>query len=106
MTWREYHESTKHEVESRRRSQPVLDCANMPDWFRHYEGVPVLDLPADPPAPEMPALELLQGDSGTTPATDGPTFLSQLLFYSTAISAALVDAMAQTFTASDGDIIW
>ena len=46
----------------------------MPDPFRHYEGVPVLDLPADPPPPG-------------TPAVDGPTFLSQLLFYSAAISA-------------------
>ncbi|MCU1339178.1 MAG: SagB/ThcOx family dehydrogenase [Bryobacterales bacterium] len=48
----------------------------MPDPFRHYEGVPVLDLPADPPVP------------GASPAADGPTFLSQLLFYSAAISAS------------------
>jgi hypothetical protein len=88
MTWREYHEFTKHSVESLRRTQNVLDWANMPDPFRHYEGVPVLDLPADPPAPKMPALELLQGVSGATPAIDGPTFLSQLLFYSAAISAS------------------
>jgi hypothetical protein len=88
MTWREYHESTKHSVKSLRRVQHVLDWANMPDPFRHYEGVPLLDLPADPPLPKMPALELLQGASGTAPAADGPTFLSQLLFYSTAISAS------------------
>jgi SagB-type dehydrogenase family enzyme len=49
----------------------------MPHPFRHYEGVPVLDLPADPPAPE-------------SPASDGATFLSQLLFYSAAISASKV----------------
>jgi len=49
----------------------------MPDPFRHYEGVPVLDLPADPPSPE-------------SPAADSPTFLSQLLFYSAAISASKV----------------
>ncbi len=53
----------------------MLHWENMPDPFRHYEGVPVLDLPADPPDPE-------------TPAPDGPGFLSQLLFYSAAISAA------------------
>ena len=88
MTWREYHESTKHSVESLRRAPHVLDWANMPDPFRHYEGVPVLDLPADPPSPETPALDVLQGVSGTTPANDGPTFLSQLLFYSAAISAS------------------
>ena len=88
MTWREYHESTKHSVESLRRTPHVLDWANMPDPFRHYEGVPVLDLPADPPIPEIPALEVLDGVSGATPAGDGPTFLSQLLFYSAAISAS------------------
>ncbi len=60
----------------------------MPDPFRHYEGLPVLDLPADPPVPETPALEVLEGVSGTTLAGDGSTFLSQLLFYSAAISAS------------------
>src|SRR6202521_177668 len=88
MTWREYHGSTKHSVESLRRAPHVLDWANMPDPFRHYEGVPVLDLPADPPSPEIPALELLRGGFGGTLAADGPTFLSQLLYYSAAISAS------------------
>jgi SagB-type dehydrogenase family enzyme len=88
MTWREYHESTKHSVESLRRAPHVLDWANMPDPFRHYEGVPVLDLPADPPSPDIPALDVLQGFSGTTAVRDGPTFLSQLLFYSASISAS------------------
>jgi SagB-type dehydrogenase family enzyme len=88
MTWREYHEATKHSVESLSRARHVLDWANMPDPFRHYEGVPVLDLPADPTAPETPALDVLQGTSGTMPVGDGPTFLSQLLFYSAAISAS------------------
>jgi SagB-type dehydrogenase family enzyme len=88
MTWREYHESTAHSVESLRRSQYYLDWINMPDPFRHYEGVPVLDLPADPPSPETPALDVLQGVVGATPARDGPTFLSQLLFYSASISAS------------------
>ena len=88
MTWREYHESTKHSVESLRRAPHVLDWVNMPDPFRHYEGVPVLDLPADPPSPETPVLEVLHGVAGATPIRDGPTFLSQLLFYSAAISAS------------------
>src|ERR1700730_13880633 len=79
MTWRVYHERTKHSVESLRRARHVLDWANMPDPFRHYEGVPVL---------EMPALDVLQGNFGTTPVIDGPAFLSQLLFYSAAISAS------------------
>jgi SagB-type dehydrogenase family enzyme len=88
MNWREYHEATKHSVESLRRAPHDLDWANMPDPFRHYEGVPLLDLPADPPAPEIPAIDVLHGSSGTTPVRDGPDFLSQLLFYSAAISAA------------------
>src|SRR5580704_1546674 len=88
MTWREYHESTKHSVESLRRARRVLDWANMPDPFRHYEGAPLLDLPADPPAPGIAALDVLQGAMGTTPATDGAAHLSQLLFYSAAISAS------------------
>lgn len=88
MTWREYHEFTKHTAQALRRTPHVLDWENMPDPFRHYEGVPVLDLPADPPSPEIPVLELLRGARGSTPAADGPTFLSQLLFYSAAISAS------------------
>jgi SagB-type dehydrogenase family enzyme len=87
-TWSEYHEFSKHTVESLRRAPHVLDWANMPDPFRHYEGVPVLDLPADPPAPGAPALEILHHASGNTPARDGPRFLSELLFYSAAISAS------------------
>jgi SagB-type dehydrogenase family enzyme len=88
MTWREYHEATKHSVESLRRAPHGLDWANMPDPFRHYEGVPVLDLPSDPPVPQTPALGLLQGGSGFSTAADGATFLSQLLFNSAAVSAS------------------
>jgi SagB-type dehydrogenase family enzyme len=88
VTWREYHEATKHTVESVRRAPHLLDWSNMPNPFRHYDGVPVLDLPADPSAPETPALEVLRGASGRTSAREGATFLSQLLFYSAAISAS------------------
>src|SRR5579872_6736742 len=88
MTWREFHQSTKHSVDSLRRAPHGLDWANMPDPFRHYEGVPVLDLPADPPASETPAFDVLHDVSGATSAGDGPAFLSQLLFYSAAISAS------------------
>src|SRR6185312_562876 len=88
MTWREYHESTRHSVESLRQTPHALDWANMPEPFRHYEGLPVLDLPANPPVPETPALSVLAGATGATLAGDGPAFLSQLLFYSAAISAS------------------
>jgi hypothetical protein len=56
MTWHEYHEAVKHSVQSLKRGRHVHDWANMPAPFRYYEGVPVLDLPADPPAPEIPSL--------------------------------------------------
>jgi SagB-type dehydrogenase family enzyme len=88
MTWRDYHEATKHSVQSLRRTQHYLDWDHMPDPFRHYEGAPLLDLPADPPSPAIPALDVLRGARGTTPVADGPSFLSQLLFHSTAISAS------------------
>jgi SagB-type dehydrogenase family enzyme len=87
MDWREYHQLTKHSVESLRRTQHYLDWTNLPNPFRHYEGVPVLDLPADPPAPKISALEVLAGKSGNTLARDGAEFLSQLMFYSASISA-------------------
>jgi SagB-type dehydrogenase family enzyme len=88
MTWLEYHELTKHSAESLRRTQHYLDWANMPNPFRHYEGVPVVDLPADPPAPHLSALDVLDGKTGNTLARDGAEFLSQLMFYSASISAS------------------
>jgi SagB-type dehydrogenase family enzyme len=88
MTWLEYHELTKHSAQSLRQTQHYLDWANMPNPFRHYEGVPILDLPADPPRPQISALEVLEGKTGNTSALDGAEFLSQLMFYSAAISAS------------------
>jgi SagB-type dehydrogenase family enzyme len=88
MTWREYHELTKHSPESLRRAAGGLDWRNMPDPFRHYEGVPVLDLPADPLLPQVPALDILRGAPAAAPVTDGAALLSSLLFYSAAISAS------------------
>ncbi len=91
MAWREYHDLSKHRTESLRRTRRGLHWANMPNPFRHYEGVPVLDLPADPPAPpapQTPAIEILRGGVSKTQAGDGAAFLSQLMFYSTSITAS------------------
>src|SRR4029077_11054396 len=88
MAWREYHEFTKHSVEALGRTQHYLDWANMPGPYRHYEGVPILDLPADSPSPQTPAIEVLSGGLGNTLARDGAAFLSQLMFYSASISAS------------------
>jgi SagB-type dehydrogenase family enzyme len=60
----------------------------MPDPFRHYEGVPIIDLPADPPELDIPALAVLAGHQGTYESSDWIAFLSRLLFYSASISAA------------------
>lgn len=62
----------------------------MPDPFRHYEGAPLVDLPADPPSPSVPALDVVRGEPSEGLTSDGPQFLSQLLFYSAAISASKV----------------
>src|ERR1700721_1064794 len=106
MGWREYHELTKHSGESLRRTQHYLDWANMPNPFRHYEGVPVLDLPADPPAPQVSALEVLEGKTGNRLARDGAQFLSQLMFYSASISASIplpVISIRPNFTSARKD---
>src|SRR6266853_4631459 len=58
-----YHEFTKHTVEKLSASEHTLDWANLPNPYRHYAGVPVVDLPPD---------------------------LSRLLFHSAAISATKV----------------
>ena len=87
MTWREYHELTKHSAESLRRNWHFLDWANMPNPFRKYEGVPVMDLPADPPAARISASEVLQEKKGNSSARNGAGFLSQLLYYAASISA-------------------
>lgn len=88
MNWEEYHELTKHTPDSLRRSRHTLDWRNMPNPFRHYEGAPLVDLPADPSAPAIPALELLLGASGAATEAAAIPFLSQLLFHSAAISAS------------------
>ncbi len=84
-----YHEATKHSVEKIYASRHVLDWKNMPDPFRHYEGVPLLDLPADPDAPSILMLDVLRGGFGHTPHA-GVDLLSQLFFYSASISASKI----------------
>ena len=60
----------------------------MPDPFRHYEGVPLIDLPADPREPTLSALDVLEGQLGPWESTAWIEFLSRLLFYSASISAS------------------
>jgi SagB-type dehydrogenase family enzyme len=60
----------------------------MPTPFRHYEEVPLVDLPADPPAPAPDVLDVLRGRGGTGRIQEPLEFLSSLLFYSASISAS------------------
>ncbi|MCC6586768.1 MAG: SagB/ThcOx family dehydrogenase [Bryobacterales bacterium] len=88
MKWFEYHDLTKHSVERLHSSPHYLDWANMPDPFRHYEGVPVVDLPADALAPRARLLDVLRQEKGQNCETNSLLpFVSQLLFHSAAISA-------------------
>ena len=89
MTWREYHESTKHSVESLRRAP---HCSRLGE---HARSVPSLRgrAGARPAGRSTQFLKhqrskCFRVSAGTTPAGDGPAFLSQLLFYSAAISAS------------------
>jgi SagB-type dehydrogenase family enzyme len=60
----------------------------MPHPFRYYEGALALELPPDPPAPEIPALAVLQRQiAAASDCAGGAQFLSRLLFHSAAISA-------------------
>ena len=79
MNWREYRELMKHSVKSLRPIRHFLDWDNIPNPLQHYDGVPVLDLPASRPPPRIPALEVLKGKSGNTFAQGGAEFLSQLM---------------------------
>ena len=69
----EYHEATKHTPERLRASRHFLDWANMPDPFRHYEGAPLVDLPAGP---------------RLAPGLEGAEAVSALFYYSASISAS------------------
>jgi SagB-type dehydrogenase family enzyme len=82
-----YHEATAHTPERLRRAAHYLDWGNMPDPFRHYEGVPLLDLPTDAPPPRARMLDVLRGAAGPPVAAGGAEFLSSLFFHSAAISA-------------------
>jgi SagB-type dehydrogenase family enzyme len=90
QAWRDYHEATKHTVEKLRRSTHTLDWANMPDPFRHYDGAPVVDLPAAAPPPHAGTFAVLSGQPGVRNTKDPVELLSQILFHAAAISATKV----------------
>ncbi|HEV7967863.1 MAG TPA: SagB/ThcOx family dehydrogenase [Candidatus Acidoferrales bacterium] len=94
-----YHQATKHTYHSVRTNARDLDWRNQPDSFRSYEGVPRIDLSAEPGFPNagtfgaMAALtaktELLAEDSTADREKIllDRTWLSRLLWHSMAVSA-------------------
>lgn len=87
---RQYHEATKHTPERLRSLRHHLDWANQPNPFRHYAGAPIIDLPADAPAPTANLLALLRGEIAEPLNGTVPRLLSALLFHAAAISATRV----------------
>lgn len=90
MIWADYHEATKHTVERLRASRHFLDWATMPDPWRHYEGAPVVDLPADPVATQVAVSDVLCGSGGEMRFDNGADFLSTLFYHAAAVSASKV----------------
>ncbi|MBX9667515.1 MAG: SagB/ThcOx family dehydrogenase [Candidatus Obscuribacterales bacterium] len=95
-----YHDATKHTVERLRSHNHRLDWASQPNPFLHYEGARLIDLPHDFVVSESNFFETVarlagyssnetaQSDGSTKASLDfGLKFISNLLFYSMAVSA-------------------
>lgn len=85
-----YHHLTKHTVEKLSANRHFLDWANQPNPFRFYDGAPEIALPRAlivSPVTFFAAMENLA--NGQLPAAHlaDSDFISNLLFYSMAISA-------------------
>jgi SagB-type dehydrogenase family enzyme len=81
-----YHQRTKHHLHRYARSTGQLDWANQPNPFRHYEGTDSIALYL----PEMDECPLYDELFGTDPLPAAPVnqkTISQLLYFSLAISA-------------------
>jgi len=72
----------------------------MPNPFRHYEGVPLVDLPADPAAPQISALEVLEAKREILWRGTAAEFLSQLMFYSASISGVQASPVHRSYLLS------
>ncbi len=86
-----YHERTKHTYQSVNFNSHYLDWDNQPNPFRIYSRVPVIPLPRKPDFPEEGTLKALEGLNEIPNGYRQPLLtlltLSQLLYYSMAISA-------------------
>lgn len=85
-----YHHSTKHTVEKLNANRHFLDWANQPNPFRFYAGAPEIELPRELVVSKTSFFESMNNmSSGEFPEPHkvDATFISNLLFYSMAISA-------------------
>jgi len=79
-----YHCATKHTLVKLQNSAWYLDWDNQPDPFRNYSGCPQIELPR----PEAPApCSYFRPSAGSSPVEATIQLVSQLLYYSMAISA-------------------
>lgn len=96
-TFYAYHRQTKHSLASLTGGEHYLDWANQPDPFRKYPGAVSIELPRDIEVNNLgyfQALELMLSGQGvldsqpwTANAKPDLSFVSNLLFYSMAVSA-------------------
>ncbi len=85
-----YHQQTKHTVEKLSSNRHFLDWANQPNPFRFYAGAPEIALPHEmlaSPASFFQSMDSLFAENNVEPHKADSTFISNLLFYSMAISA-------------------
>lgn len=84
-----YHHQTKHTVDKLSSNRHFLDWANQPNPFRFYDGAPEIVLPHEmliSPANFFESMNSLT-ENNVEPHEADSTFISNLLFYSMAISA-------------------
>jgi len=66
----QYHQSTKHHFNRFARSPGYLDWATQPDPFRRYAGAPLVELPRDAVAADVPYSALFDGRVAPRPIDD------------------------------------
>jgi hypothetical protein len=82
-----YHEATKHHFNRFARALGYLDWATQPDPFRRYAGAPLVELPREPLATDVPYSALYDPDSRTPPRSLDAHSIGEFLRCSMGLSA-------------------
>jgi nitroreductase len=82
-----YHEATKHHFNRFARALGYLDWATQPDPFRRYAGAPLVELPREPLATDVPYSALYDPDSRTPPRPLDAHSIGEFLRCSMGLSA-------------------